>query len=295
MKKAYLILAHKNLNQLIRLLDRLDDGNSHFFVHIDLKTPLSPVDEAVSSRANVVIVKRIATQWAGFSLAAATLKTMQAARDSGIDFQFISLLSGQDYPVKSNAEIDQYLSSSSYGIFLDFFPLPNYQRWAAGGTYRYKKYFFGTSPIAMFFSRACNLLSTLIPVFARKLPFHLRPYCGSQWWTINLYAHNYILDYINRNPEYLHFHKCTFAPDELFFHIILLNAKDERISAGILNNNLRYIKWNRLDDPHPETLTHEDLPDLKTTRSLFARKFDELEDHRILDLIDEQLLTRGPK
>lgn len=292
MKKAYLILAHKNLNQLIRLLERLDDGNSYFFLHIDLKTSISSVNHILSNKPKVTLVRRISTTWGGFSLAAATLIAMQAARDSGIEFKFISLLSGQDYPVKSNPEIDKFLSSSNFSIFLDYFPLPNYKRWSAGGTYRYKKYFFGTSAIALFISKACNLMSTLIPALARRLPFYLRPYCGSQWWTIDLYAHNYILDYINKYPAYYRFHKFTFAPDELFFHIILLNAKDERIRESICNNNFRYIKWNKYDNPHPETLTKKDLPELKDTKSLFARKFDQLTDYEVLDLIDEQILNR---
>lgn len=290
MKKAYLILAHKNLAQLVRLLDRLDDGNSSFFVHIDLKVPLNEIENILSERTNVTLVKRISTEWGGFSLAEATLNAMRAVRNSRIEFNAISLLSGQDYPIKNNPEIDSVLSTSRYSIFLDHLPLPDYERWPAGGTYRYQKYFFGLSAVALFFSKACNLLSTLFPVFARRLPFYLRPYCGSQWWTIDMYALNYILDYIDRNPEYYNFHKYTFAPDELFFHIILLNARDERITGKIVNNNLRYIRWERADHPHPEILTKDDLPDIRTSKALFARKFDHRKDDEILDLIDRLLM-----
>lgn len=289
MKKAYIILAHKNLDHLTRLLERLNDGNSHFFIHIDLKTELL-LDHDLLNKANITLVKRISTRWGGFSLAEATLIAMKAVKESGIDFKSISLLSGQDYPIKSNKEIDQFLSSSKFSIFLDYFPLPNYRRWLSGGTYRYKKYFFGTTTIAFFFSKTLNLLSTLMPIFSRKLPFHLRPYCGSQWWTIDQYALHYILDYIEHNPEYYRFHKFTFAPDELFFHIILLNAKDERIQESITNDNLRYMKWLKYENPHPEVLTKEDLPNLYASHSLFARKFDPKEDQEILNLIDEQIL-----
>jgi len=288
MTKAYIILAHKNLDHLSRLLERLDDGHSYFFIHIDLKTSLSALD--FLDKPIVTLVKRINTRWGGFSLAEATIIAMQAVKDSAIDFKSISLLSGQDYPIKSNKEIDQFLSTSKFSIFLDYFPLPNYRRWLTGGTYRYKKYFFGTGIIDFFFSKTLNLLSAVIPVFSRKLPYHLRPYCGSQWWTIDQYALHYILNYIGQNPEYSRFHQYTFAPDELFFHIILLNAKDERIQGSILNDNLRYMKWIRYEDPHPEILTKDDLPNLFASSSLFARKFDPLKDQEILNLIDEQLL-----
>jgi len=291
MKKAYIILAHKNLDHLVRLVERLDDGNSRFFVHLDLKTDLLPIATFLAKKECITLVKRISTRWGGFSLAEATILGMRAIRDSNLTFESISLLSGQDYPIKSNKEIDEYLSSSEFSIFLDYFPLPNYRRWITGGTYRYTKYFFGINRIALFFSKSVNLISTLVPLLARKLPFHLRPYAGSQWWTIDQYALNYILDYVDQNPEYYKFHRFTFAPDELFFHIILLNAKDERIQESIVNDNLRYMKWIREDNAHPEILKKEDLQDLSASNSLFARKFDPNEDHEILNLIDQQILT----
>lgn len=290
MKKAYIILAHKNLDHLIRLLHRLDDGHSHFFIHIDLKTSLSDKHAVLGVMKNVSLVKRISTRWGGFSLAEATLIGMEAVRESMIHFKSISLLSGQDYPIKSNLEIDQYLSDSNFSVFLNYFPLPNYRRWRTGGTYRYKKYFLGTTFIDFLMSKSLNLVSTIIPLFARKLPFYLRPYCGSQWWTIDQYALTYILEYIKDNPEYYQFHKFTFAPDELFFHIILLNAKDEKIQQSIINDNLRYMKWINYEHAHPEVLTKEDLADLSSSNSLFARKFDPKLDHEILNLIDEKIL-----
>jgi hypothetical protein len=292
MKKAYLILAHKNLNQLRRLLLKLDDGKSYFFIHIDLKTEISAsFQELIDKTQNITLVKRISTRWGGFSLADATLNGLKAIKASGLDFQYISLLSGQDYPIKSNKDIDAYLSDSEHSIFLDYFPLPDYRRWDTGGTYRYKKYFFGTSSISLFFSKSLNLLATFIPPLGRKMPFLLRPYCGSQWWTIDQYAMNYIINYIDQNPKYYRFHKYTFAPDELFFHIILLNAKYERIQKGITNNNLRYMKWISYDRPHPEILTENDLHDLKSSSSLFARKFDPDQDEAILNSIDEKILA----
>lgn len=293
MKKAYLILAHKNLDHLLRLIDRLDDGSSRFYIHLDLKTKLSARQKQMLEREHVFLVKRISTRWGGFSLAEATLLAMKAVQESGEEFGAISLLSGQDYPIKSNADIDAFLTKSRYSIFLEYFPLPDYKRWNTGGTYRYKKYFFGTSSVALFFSKTMNFMSTLIPVFARKLPYLLRPYAGSQWWTIDQYALNYILKYIEDNPEYNQFHKFTFAPDELFFHIILLNATDEKIRTSLVNDNLRYMNWINFDNAHPEVLKTRDLSAIESSGSLFARKFDATEDGKILNLIDDRILNRG--
>ncbi|MET1054839.1 MAG: beta-1,6-N-acetylglucosaminyltransferase [Pedobacter sp.] len=290
MKKAYIILAHKNLDHLIRMVERLEDGNSFFFIHVDLKTALPSKYAALAKRKHVTLIKRISTSWGGFSLAQATLNALQDIKDTGIDFKAISLLSGQDYPIKSNPQIDQFLSNSEYSVFLDYFTLPNYKRWESGGTYRYSKYFFGIDRLSLLVSKFVNLVSTYVPVLARKLPPDLIPYCGSQWWTIDMYALNYILNFIKAHPDYVNFHKFTFAPDELFFHIILLNATDPRLKNSICKDNLRYINWAKLDNAHPEVLTVKDMDELSKTNSLFARKFEGVQDEQILELIDERLL-----
>jgi len=291
-QKAYIILAHKNLGHLTRMVDRLSDGRSYFFIHVDLKTELPCSYSELAKRRHVTLVKRISTSWGGFSLAQATLNAMYDIRDSGINFDAVSLLSGQDYPIKSNEEIDKFLEESEYGVYIDYFTLPNYKRWESGGTYRYQKYFFGIGKFSLVFSQLMNLLSTYIPVLARKLPPNLVPYCGSQWWTINMYALNYILDFIKDHPDYTDFHKFTFAPDELFFHIILLNTKDPELKRSICKDNLRFIKWEKLENAHPEVLTPKDMEDLTKTSSLFARKFEGENNEKILDMIDGKFLFK---
>jgi len=292
MKKAYIILAHKNLEHLMRMVERLDDGRSYFFIHVDLKTPLPCRYAELAKRNRVTLIKRISTSWGGFSLAQATLNALHEIKSTGIDFKAISLLSGQDYPIKSNQAIDHYFEQSEYSVFLDYFALPNYRRWESGGVYRYNKYFFGIDKVSLMFSRIMNLVSTFVPVLARKLPSDLIPYCGSQWWTIDMYALDYILKFIEDHPDYVNFHKFTFAPDELFFHIILLNAKDPKLKNSICKDNLRFIKWEKLENAHPEVLTNRDLHDLRRSNSLFARKFEGEADERVLDSIDEEFLLR---
>ena len=42
MQKNYLILAHRNPEQLCQMIKALDDGNSKFFIHLDAKTSIEP-------------------------------------------------------------------------------------------------------------------------------------------------------------------------------------------------------------------------------------------------------------
>ena len=66
---------------------------------------------------------------------------------------------------------------------------------------------------------------------------------------------------------------------------ILLNSQ---YADSVVNDNLRYIDWTR--GPRPAVLDAGDLPALRASPKLFARKFDVHHDPEVLDLIDADLL-----
>jgi len=285
-------LAHKNEQQVQRLIDTLDDGNSTYFLHVDLKVSDTEFKKLFSKNSQVHFVRRVKTEWGGFGLVNATLNAMLDIRKTG-DFDKIILLSGQDYPIKSNEEIDQYFKNSKFNIFMDHFPLPNHRKWGmGGGMYRVNKYFFGLSWIEKYLAKAINFLAVFIPIINRKLAKGVQPFSGSQWWVMDMRALNYVLDYVADHPEYVKFHRHTFAPDELFFQIILLNCKDESLRDNIANDNLRYMQWKTSEIAHPEILNINDLDNIGESDALFARKFDTGIDEEVINSIDDQLLHK---
>ncbi|MDB5138944.1 MAG: putative glycosyl transferase [Mucilaginibacter sp.] len=291
MEKAYIILAHKNHNQLKRLIERLDDGTSHFFVHIDKESSMQQHRSVFEAMKNTQLVSSVRTEWGNFGLVEATLKAMDAVKNCGKNVERIILLSGQDYPIKSNDYINNFLQSSKHSVFMDHYQLPDYKKWASGGgSYRINKYFFGFSIAAKYRAKTINFLSTYIKVLQRKLRKKMTHYYGSQWWIIDKYTLNYILDFVANNPDYSAFHRNTFAPDELFFQTIVINAKDEKVSASIINNNVRFMKWADNLIAHPEILRQDDFDEIVSSPALFARKFDAEADLKVLEMIDEKCL-----
>lgn len=285
MQKAYIIIAHKNPVQVRRLLHALNDGAATFFLHIDIKIPVADFMQAVADLP-VYWVERVDAGWGEFGLTQAILNGLTAVRASGIRFDRIITLSGQDYPIKSNKEINRILAQSPYANFIEYFPLPNHEKWIPnGGMYRVNKYFFGMGPVQRLRAKSMNFLAGLLPFLRRTIPENMKPYAGSNWWIIDYYTMSYILDYININPEYVAFHRHTFVADELFFHMILLNTDDEHIRAKTLNNNLRFILWKQYA-PHPEWLGMEHLDAMLQSDALFARKFDQDYDSDVLGAID---------
>ena len=120
MQKNYLILAHKNPLQLGRMIERLDDGASKFFIHLDAKTPIEPFTACLEEAHIRFIDKRERCVWGDFSIVRATIRLMEAAsEEQGI---FI-LMSGQDYPIQSQGYINAFLESNKEFDFIEIEPL----------------------------------------------------------------------------------------------------------------------------------------------------------------------------
>lgn len=293
MEKAYVIEAHKYPKQLYRLLSRLNDGFSEFFIHIDKTKNISDFENLTEFGNIAHFVERADSKWASFGSVQATLNGLKAVKNSKKNFDRIILLSGQDYPIKSNEYINDFFENSPHSVFAGFFPIPNYEKWPGsdrGGWYRVDKYYIGLKIYECLFSKSMNLISTYIPSLRRKIPNGMKPFTGSAWWTFDMYALNYILDYDQNHPEYRAFHKYTFVPDELYVHMILANSKDERLQASIENNDKRFMIWEKSDSTHPNILLKTDFDSILSSNHLFARKFDETIDSEILDLIDKEIL-----
>src|ERR687893_2451475 len=82
MMHAYLIFVHKNLDQLVRLVRRLDTGRASFFIHIDQKTDTIAYSQELDELGKlpqVQFVKRYHCPWATFGIIMAQKTAMETA------------------------------------------------------------------------------------------------------------------------------------------------------------------------------------------------------------------------
>ena len=89
------------------------------------------------------------------------------------------------------------------------------------------------------------------------------------------------------HPEFVAYFRSVLIPDEIFIHTILGNSPF-RIAAG--RNNPHYIRWTV--GPHPDVLSEEDLPALRESEKLFARKFEWSREAKLLDRVDRECARR---
>ncbi len=124
MKIAYLVLAHENPRHLERLIRALAGDSSRVFVHVDRKS--QPRDFAFLSRmANTETVEHpIAVHWADFSMVEAILALIHQALTHEGGFERFVLLSGTDYPIRSQEYIWRFFAEHAGTEFINLAPIP---------------------------------------------------------------------------------------------------------------------------------------------------------------------------
>lgn len=311
MKIHYFILVHKNPAQLCRLVEQLETEQTDFYIHVDKKTDISPFQEKLNRPDIHFISERVDILWGTISQVSAVLNGMREISRKGEEGPVI-LLSGQDYPLKSNRYIAGFLEKHRTTDFLFHFPLPS-EIWPRKGWDRLKAYRIGLSktegkkqvkiePYAFTFRNFYHFLVLLcykpsafpkaVRFFftRRKHPSDIKPFGGSFWWGLKWSSINYILNYLETHPDYWKYHQYTANPDEIIFPSIL--CSDPEIAKNIQNSDLRYIDWGEGKES-PRTFTVKDWETLigqseEREDFLFARKFDPEVDPVILNKIDER-------
>ena len=302
MQKNYLILAHKNPLQLGRMIERLDDGASKFFIHLDAKTPIEPFAACLEGAHIRFIDKRERCVWGDFSIVRATIRLMEAAsKEQG----FFILMSGQDYPIQSQEYINDFLERNKEFDFIEIEPLE--EKWKPKMVKDKLEHYHilhseerGHSNCYAPFAH-CSVfqkLRTLMHLLKGRLsmknfkllcslpkriaPFE-RQYAGSQFWAFSERTFYAVLNYIREHKAALEgYYKYTSSPDEIYFHSVLMDlvAKDSTIK---LKEQITYVNYFRKNN----VFITEDFDKLTSAKGkLFARKFDTDIDIEILNKLD---------
>lgn len=68
-KHAYLVMAHNNIEQLIRLVRILDDERNDIYIHLDRKFKDRNLLKQIkkSNYSKIEFIERINVNWGGFS------------------------------------------------------------------------------------------------------------------------------------------------------------------------------------------------------------------------------------
>lgn len=285
MRTAHLIIAHKNPDQIERMIKRLQHPDFDFYIHVDKKVAIELFFN-VKSLPNVYFIKnRIDVKWACYDQVKATLISIVEICSLGEKYGFINHLSGQDYPIKPVEELAHFFKNNLGKEFITYRDILDDWKEAQ---MRYHRFHFINIRIngKMIFGREILEKLARLILGKRKLPYSLRPYGGSAFWMLSPEVALYVAKKIENDKRLRRFFYFTWASDEFLFQTIILNSI---FKERVVNKNYRYIDWSEKRE-NPKTLVEDDFWKLKESTMLFARKFDMAEDKKILDMIDSTLL-----
>ena len=227
-KICILILAHKNYNQTMRLINHLKK-DFDLFVHIDKKSALK-----IDSFENVKVYKKFKVYHGGFSQIVTTLFLMKEAIKNNYD-RYI-FISAQDIPLKNNFEIKDFFENNDRE-YLSYENIRNNEGLYKEMSFRLNAYNFGFW-YRKLLSRKIREIISKIPFIKRQTPENI--YYGSSWWNLTKNAISYILKFVVENQNYLERFKYTWGSDEFFFQSILMQSE---LKNNCENNCLRYLIW----------------------------------------------------
>lgn len=293
MKICYLLLCHKNINQINELINALDSKESFFIIHFDKKFYLNQSVDLLINKKNIYLINKYDStdiSWGSCSMIRATLKMIDYAYNNFNPDYFI-LLSGQDLPIVSKSDILDFLSADKHMNYIDV--MKRSDRLYPIFLKRTQLYYFpsmiGKGKFASFLRKLYKLISGgkshTFSIFKRKWDFEFEFEFGSQWWILTKEAIIWMMDYLRNNPEYIKYFENVYIPDECFFQTLFMASPYKNKKKS----NLTYINWKKNMTPSPEIFLYEDLNQLyeirKSRKFLFARKFDEQVDDNIIKFI----------
>lgn len=279
MRVAHLIITYTNPRQTARMIRQMQHPGFDFYIHVDKKIDITP-HLFLAQMPNVYLIQdRVKVIWAGYNTVEATLRSVKEIFNSGRTYDYIHLMSGQDYPIQPAADIYAFFCAHRGSEFLEF---KHFDKWAAESYPRIREYHFTNYkfPGRYYFQW---MLNKLLP--ARKSPLVMEYYGSSMFWAMSAGCLGYILDLLEKNLRFRRFMQFTWGSDEFIFQTLVMNSS---YKANVVNDNLLYLE-RAYGASHPNILTSCRLDAIRQSGKLFARKFDMAADALILDKIDGYL------
>ncbi|MGZ4304527.1 MAG: beta-1,6-N-acetylglucosaminyltransferase [Solirubrobacteraceae bacterium] len=290
---AYVVLAHQRPAQVVRLVERLLGPDICVFIHVDARADhhvFAEIQRELKTVSSAHMLPRVRCRWGGWGIVDAVLLGLRVALDAQDDFEHFVVASGQDYPLMPSGTILNFLRANAGRSFVAHWPVPS-PLWGSDGGCERVRYWH-----ASIRGRKVRL------PFRRRYPPGLRPFGGSLYLTLARRAAMHVVEYGDRRPDVLRFHRHVWIPDELYVPTVLLNSEH---AQDVIGENLWHIEWPPAKSKHPDVLTREAMPRLRQSaisasdfgggarRKLWARKFDTAVDGNVLDLIDQELLRKS--
>lgn len=269
---AYLIMAHSDPKHLQELIDAIDDYRNDIYIHIDGKIEISKFDGITAKQSKLCFLKqRVNVYWGDPSQIDAEYALFNCVKKS--NYSRIHLMSGADYPLKSQNEIHDFFDAHKSEEFINF---EDESRLSGELRKKMRLYNYFLPYIshpdkytALFFNFTRRVLLALQMVLHVNRHYTLDTIKkGSQWASMSQKFVDVLLEH---ESEIKHQYKYTHCCDEIYKQTIAWNCgfKDNISPLG----NLRMIDFSHGNGKSPYTFRDSDYDALISSDYLYARKF----------------------
>lgn len=274
---AYFIMVHNEPEQFIRLFKKIYARDQFYLIHIDRKAN-EDVTEMIQGflvhYPNAFILESMNITSGGFNMVQIELNAMEFLLNVSTEWEYFINLSGEDYPLKSQAIIRQFLTAQNGKNYLFYYD----QKFFRPDTLR---------RIQNHFTELAFCISSF--VYKREFMKDVVPFIGGKWMILTRDTCCFLCN-SKRVMKFEDYYLHTFLPAESFFQTVLMNTSFHDI---IVNDDKRAIIDFSAIDINTSASIFESY--LKSNTHLFIRKLNYQNHQELLNYIEESFHDSLPE
>lgn len=294
MRHAYLIMAHNQPELLKKILSALDHPDNDFFLHIDAKSSMVPEEfRECIQKGRIYFTERVSVVWAHFSMVEAVYALIEKAI-SICEHDYYHMITGQDFPLKSADEINEFFIKNAGKEFIHFCS-DDFSKMVYPGRLLTKCPLLKRCGRTRNFWYYINLLLSLAQRGFYKITkpkWSAEKYlAGSMFFSI---TEDFAKHLIKCKPEVYKMYKYSLSPDESFVQTVVFNSRFRdnlyiKERSGDIRGNMRYIDWTKGSNGSPTTITVQEVPAALASGMLFTRKVDIINHPDAIELLENAI------
>ena len=295
MRNAIIILVHQLPEQVNIFLNQLLKAtNMDIYIHINKRYD-SIREQLLKDERIIIPSDNVEITWGSDEILKAILLMFRHIEESGNEYGHVLINTGQDLLVKKG--LDDYLEANKKQIFFE-----GYQQDARRRAFLLYNW---PSQYRQLMDSKWNpnkiLRRLRIELFTRGWPFGKKKlsvdtkkivfYRNWFWGAIPYEVMNYILDYTEKNTEYMGIYSNALVPEEGFFLTLIMRSQYNDWVHFVNGRSNSLTSVLSRSNGHPTVVKYEDIQEIDHSEFYFARKFDIRIDKKVIQYYNDKILN----